>query len=302
VLSLFPKIREVRVKRIDFRAALRATFAAAGLLVSQAVFAGQAPRLPELAQVGKPDEREAARLIEQFRTSGIPGEYYLEFEMRSLPRRGEGRTFTGRWWGSRNEQGAVTRIELTDAKGGVHRLLLQNGERAAVWRLADGRPAEIGIAELMAPLIPGIEISAFDLQMPYLYWEGISVERITRILGRPAHAFVFPAPADFKAKFPDISAARAYLDTQFNVPMQSEILGPDRKVRKTWAVLSLKTVDRQTLPKAIDYRNETTRDKTRLQITGAALNLNLPETVFEPARLAEPVPPPPPNRIVRVDP
>ncbi|MGH7944029.1 MAG: outer membrane lipoprotein-sorting protein [Opitutaceae bacterium] len=257
---------------------------------------------PELAQVGKPDEREAARLIEQFRTSGIPGEYFLEFELRSLPRRGESRTFKGRWWGSRNDSGAITRIELTDATGNRHRFLLQNGERAAVWRLGNGRPVEVGIGDLMTPLIPGVEISAFDLQMPYLYWPGTAVERITRVLGRPAHAFVFPAPAAFKAKHPDISAARAYLDTQFNVPMQSEIIGRNGRVIKTWAVLSLKNVDHQTLPKSVDYRNETTRDKTRLQVTGAALNLQLPDSLFQPASLGQPGDVPLPDRIVRINP
>ena len=264
-------------------------------------FAAAPAAQPELAQVGKPDSQEAARLIEQFRNAGIPGEYYLEFELRSLPRRGEERTFRGRWWGSRNDEGAITRIELTDAAGAPHRLLLQNGERAAVWRVTDGRPVKIGITELMAPLIPGIEISAFDLQMPYLYWSGVTVEKVTRVLGRPAHAFVFPAPPEFKAQYPDISAVRAYLDTQFNVPMQTEILGPRGRVAKTWAVLSLKTVDRQTLPKSVDYRNETTRDKTRLQITGAALNLQLSSDLFQPASLAQAAAAPSPDRVVRID-
>ena len=265
------------------------------------LFAAQPTRPPELAQVGKPDDQEAARLIQQFRNSGIPGEYFLEFELRSLPRRGEGPTFKGRWWGSRNDLGAVTRIELTDAKGAAHRFLLQNGERPAVWRLKDARPVQVGIADLMTPLIPGVEISAFDLQMPYLYWPQPSVEKITRVLGRPAHAFVFPAPAEFKVKYPDISAARAYLDTQFNVPMQSEIIGRNGKVAKTWAVLSLKTVDKQTLPKSVDYRNETTRDKTRLQVTGASLNLELPDSLFQPDSLTRAAATPPPDRIVQVD-
>lgn len=265
-------------------------------------FAAVPASFPELAQVGKPNPQEAARLIEQFRNSGIPGEYFLEFELRSLPRRGEGRTFLGRWWGSRNEQGAITRIELTDAESVVHRLLLQNGERPGVWRYTNGRAVEVGIAEIMTPLIPGLEVSAFDLQMPYLYWPGATVEKITRILGRPSHAFIFPAPAAFKAQYPDISAARAYLDTQFNVPMQTEVIGRNGKVVKTLALRSLKTVDKQTLPKAADYRNEITRDKTRLQFTGAALNLQLPDSVFQPTSLAHSVAPPPPDRIVRMDP
>lgn len=272
-----------------------------GLSATLAFAAVPATR-PELAQVGKPDAREAAELIEKFRNSGIPGEYYLEFELRSLPRRGEGRTFHGRWWGSRNEQGVVTRIELLDAEGTPHRLLLQNGERSAVWRLEDGRPVELDIAALMAPLVPGIEISAFDLQMPYLYWPGATVEKITRVLGRPSNAFYFPAPPEFKAQYPDIAGARAYLDTQFNVPMQTEIIGPDGKVTKTLSLLRLKTVEQQTLPKTVDYRNEVTRDKTRLQITGVALNLQLPESLFQPASLTQAAPAPPSDRIVRIDP
>ena len=280
----------------------RAFFSLATVCCGTLGFSAVPNTQPELAQVGKPDAREAARLVEQFRTAGIPGDYYLDFELVSLPRRGEGRTFKGRWWGSRNEQGAITRIELTDAAGVAHRFLLQNGDRAAVWRLTNGRPVEVSIAELMAPLIPGVEISAFDLQMPYLYWPGVNVEKITRVLGRPSHAFVFPAPAAFKAQYPDISAARAYLDTQFNVPMQTEILGPAGKVIKTWAVLSLKTVDKQTLPKSVDYRNEVTRDKTRLQITGTALNLQLPPTLFQPASLAQPADAAPASRIVRMNP
>ena len=281
----------------------RALFVSALLcLPGAALVAAPAAPPPDLAQVGKPGPEEAARLVEQFRNSGIPGEYYLEFELRGLPRRGEGKTFKGRWWGSRNDQGAITRIELTDSAGETHRLLLQNGEHAQVWKLNQGRPVEVSGTEITAPLVPGVEVSAFDLQMPYLYWPGASVEKITRVLGRPSHAFLFPAPATFRAAHADIGAARAYLDTQFNVPMQTEVIGRNGKVIKTLALLSLKTVDRQTLPKAADYRNEVTRDKTRLQVTGAALNLKLSPSLFQPASLAQPGTPPTPDRIVRIDP
>lgn len=258
--------------------------------------------LPELAQVGKPTPEQAARLVQQFRNSGIAGEYYLEFELQGLPRRGEGPVYKGRWWGSRNDQGAITRIELTGADGASHRFLLQNGDRAKVWRWKDGQAAEIGTAELMAPLVPGLEVSAFDLQMPYLYWPGATVEKITRVLGRPSYVFVFPAPAGFKAQFGGISAARAYFDAQFNVPMQADVIGPAGKTTKTLALLSLQRVGEQTLPKSADYRNEVTRDKSRLQVTGAALNLSLPNSVFEPSSLARAVEPPPPNQVVRIEP
>jgi hypothetical protein len=266
------------------------------------IAAAPAPRPPDLAQVGKPSAEDAADLVEKVRSSGIPVAHYLDFELRSLPRRGETRVFVGRLWGSpATKDGAITRVELTDAAGAVHRLLLQNGERARVWRAAGDRVVEVSGPELLAPLIPGLEVSAFDLQMPFLYWPNPEVERVTRVIGRPAHAFRFTPPPDFAARHPEIGGVRAYLDAQFNAIVQIELLGRDGRVAKTMALLSLKTIDRQTLPKALDYRNEITRDKTRLQLTGAALDIALPDAVFDPVGLTRAVAPPPGNAIVRID-
>jgi hypothetical protein len=281
----------------------RAFFVFAAIFASSLHAAQPAGKPPELAQFGKPDAAEAARLLEQFRQAGIPGQFYLQFELRSLPRRGRERTFQGRLWGGRNEQGAIMRVELTDGSGAMHRLLIQNGERGAVWRVVDGRAVALSVTELFAPIIPGVEVSAFDLQMPYLYWPDATLEKVARsILGRPAHAYLVRAPANFTSEHPEIIAARAYLDTQFNALVQTELIGRDNRVVKTFAFLSLQKVEDRYIPKMADYRNETTRDKTRFQVTGAALNLRLPAIVFDAARLAQAVPPPPPAEIVRIDP
>src|SRR5688500_9482208 len=76
-------------------------------------FAAAPPtRAPDLAQTGKPDAAEAARLLQQFRGAGVPGEYFLDFALHTLPRRGDERVFQGRLWGGRNEHGAISRVEL----------------------------------------------------------------------------------------------------------------------------------------------------------------------------------------------
>ncbi len=275
----------------------------AGLGASAAAHAASLPSAPpELAQIGKPNAAEAARLIAQFRTAGIPGDYYLEFELRALLRRSEGPTLRGRWWGSRNDQGALSRIEITDAAGAPHRFILQNGDGATVWRSMLGRPAPLEAAALMGPLVPGVEVSAFDLLMPFLYWPGPTVEKITRMMGRPAHQFLFPAPTAFTAAHPEIGAVRAWLDTQFNAPTQIDLIGADGRVRRTFVLLDLKKVDGQYLPKSVDYRNDSTRDKTRLQLTGAALKLSYPSSLFDPATLGQPASAPDAARITRLDP
>ena len=262
--------------------------------------AAPGPTPPELAQLGVPDAADAARLIQQFRQAGIPGQYYLEFELQALPRRGEERVFRGRLWGSRNAQGAVTRVELTD-DAGAHRLLIQNGEKAAVWRFVDGHVTQLAVADGFKPLIPGVEVTAFDVQMPFLYWPNPTVEKITRVLGRPTNVFLFRAPPSFLEQSKEIGGARAYLDTQFNQLLQTELIDRRGKVVKSFAFLSLKKVRDQYIPKQADYHNEVTHDKTRLQINAAALQLSLPATLFAPDSLAQPAPLPAAKDIVRLD-
>jgi hypothetical protein len=213
-------------------------------------------------------------------------------------------------WGGRNAQGEVNRIEVTDGEGIVHRLLAQNGVNPAIWRLAGGVVQVLGGEALFDSLIPGIDLTAFDLQRSYLSWPDATLQSTNRVLGRPTYAFLFRAPAGFASGASGVAAARAYFDTVFNQPLQSELLDSGGKRLRTLSVVTLKTVDirgpggveRQTLPKEIDFRNELTRDKTRLHVTAIALHLDFPGGVFDPAGLAGAVPAPPVERLTRIAP
>ncbi len=257
------------------------------------------PRPPDLAQVGKPDATAARILLEKFRSSGPLGDYFLEFELRFLPRRGEEAVFRGQLWSSRNDQGAVSRVQLKDAAGRTFRWLLQNGSRAAVWRLVEGQASPLPAEELLAPLIPGIDLSAFDLLMPYLYWPNFELTRIDRVRGRPAHTFIFRPPVTFARAHPDVALVRAYLDTQFNALMQAERLDANGRILTSFSLGELKKVGEQWMLKSIDLRNESTRDKTRFLVTAAGLSLELAAGLFEPARLNDDIAPPPADRLLR---
>lgn len=277
---------------------LLSLLAAAGL---QGAAPAGAP--PELSQIGKPNAEEAAQLLEQFRRAGLAGEFFLEFDFRALPRRGEEKVFKGRLWGGRSARGTVFRLEVINAAGKTERLLLRNGPQAGVWQVRDGSVIELEPAAALAPIVTGVEISAFDLQMPFLYWPDATLEKIARAgLGRPAYAYLFRAPPEWAARVPGVGAARAYLDTQANALMQTELINPAGKIVKSFSIVSLKKVGDQYLPKQADYRNELTRDKTRFQVTAAALNLRLPAAVFEPAALAAAIEPPAAALLVRIDP
>ncbi len=261
---------------------------------------GQSPA-PYL-QLGQPDQAEGRRVLAAFRAAGIPGQYYLEFALRVMPRRGEERVLPGRLWGSRNEQGAVTRVTVASAATGERRLLIQNGEDAGVWCTDAAKGATTTRrVDAFEPLVPGVELTAFELQMPYLYWPDATLERVSRVRSRPAHVFFFVPPAAWAAQHRDIGGVRVSLDTQFNVPVQTELIAPNGRVLRTLSLVDLKKVGEQYLPKTIDLRNDVTRDKTRFQVTGAALDLVLPATVFAPDQLTEAVAVPAPGRLVRFD-
>ena len=253
------------------------------------------------AQIGKPDAAEAARILTQFRQSGIAGQYYLEFELHQLPRRGEEKVFHGRLWGGRNAEGAIFRISVTDETGRDIRLLVQNGAHAAVWRMGPGGVVEV-TGPVFEPIVSGVQLAAFDLQMPFLYWPDATVESIARIRQRPAHEFIFRPPEKFAAQHPELGSVRSYFDAQFSAPVQTELLGRDGAVLKTLALVDLKKVGDQMLIKSLDVRDEVTRDKTRLLFTAAALNVDHAPNVFEPAALAVEIPRPPTARLVPLEP
>lgn len=261
--------------------------------IAAAAGAGQPP---PLAQVGKPDREETARILDQFRQSGWFG--YIEFVLRAMPRRGDEMVYRGRLWGGRNDEGAITRIEVTDAQGGVHRFLLQNGDHAAIWRHEGGKIEKVEGAAVFAPLIPGVQLDAFDLQMPFLYWPNPVVESVARVRGRPAYAFLFRPPVT-STPLPIVSI-RAYFDAQFGAPIQIE-QADSRRVLKTMSLVDLKKVGDKTIPKSFDLRDEVTRDKTRFEVTAVALNIEFASAVFAPAALQENMAPPSPDRVQRID-
>jgi hypothetical protein len=257
-------------------------------------------------QFREPNQVEGRKILEDFRQQGIAGDYYLEFDLRVLPRRGETRVVTGgRLWGSRNERGPLSRVELPAVEGGqVQRLLVQSGPRGAVW-VASGdastAPGALDPAALFAPLA-GTDLTPFDLQMPFLYWGDFIYEGLAPVRGRPAHVFLFYPPDDIAARKPGLSGVRVFLDTQFGALVQAQQIGVEERVLKSIVVLDLKKVDDQWMVKTIDVRDEATRNKTQFVVTGAALGVDFSGMLFEPVSLAQAITPPPATRVRRLGP
>jgi hypothetical protein len=270
-----------------------------------AVLIGPVLALPtaRAAPSALPDRPAAAALLEQFKQSVWSEPLYAEFDLIQMPRRGDERVFHGRFWGSRNERGPVTRFEMETAKGVfAHHILVQGGHDGGIWAsdgAVAGAPAE---AAMMAPLVPGVEMTPFDiLPMPYLYWLDAELVSENRIRGRTAFTYLFTPDAEFSGRNPSVKSVRAYLDTQYDALVQSEVNGP-AGVSKTLSLLELRKVGNRWIPKDMDVRNEATRDKTRLSLTAVAIGAEGGPAAFDPALLGSPLAPPPAASVIRVEP
>lgn len=227
---------------------------------------------------------------------------YAEFDLRQMPRRGAETVFHGRFWGGRNDRGPVTRFELDVGKGGfTRRILVQGGVDGGIWTTDGAVAGAVGEDAVLEPLVAGVEMTPFDvLPMPYLYWMDAELTGLERIRGREAYIYAFTPSADFLARHPAVRSVRAYLDTQYDALVQSEITGPDGHVSKTLSLLELRKVGDRWIPKDVDVRNEATRDKTRLSLTAVSVGFAPAASAFDPGLLGSPLAPPPASRVTRM--
>ncbi len=270
-----------------------------GLLLAQGGSKRYRPQ-PDYVQLGAPDQEEGRRLLAELRAMGIPGDYYLEFQLRMLPRRGEEKLYTGRLWGGRREAGAMTRLELLGADGSETRLLILTGPAPAIWKWSPGQdaPQRLPTAELFTPLGDTL-LTPFDFQMPYLFWSDFVYEGIAKVRNRPSYRFLLYPPADISVSRPELSGVRVSMDTQYKALVESQQLGADGASLKMMSLLELKKTGEQWIVRSIDVRDEQSRSKTRLSFNAAALGLDFADVLFAPASLADLVRPPEGRKIDR---
>ena len=246
-----------------------------------------------------PDQARGIEVMGEFRKLGMPGDYFLEFELQVLPRRGEASTVAGRMWGSRNPTGPVFRADLRSSRDAVaptDSLLGQNGPRPEAWRyrpeIGGGGVLQSLSADTLLDPVGGTGLSMFELQMPFVYWPDYVYEGLTRVRGRSVHAFLMYPPEDFAAAHPEVAGVRLHLDAQFNALMQAVVLDANEQPERKLTVLDLKKLGDQWIVKSIDVRDEKTRDKVRFEVIGAALDLRFAGGLFEPEQLSQPLAPP----------
>lgn len=249
---------------------------------------------PNLRNPDRLDPEEGARVINQFRQVHLAGDFVFAVDLVHEPHRGDTETYRGVLSGHAADT-LRTRVDLpaTEVRGTARRFLQWGGFEPRLWTLtaAEGAVATPVEGEaLLAPLLPGINYTPFDLQMPFMHWRDFAYEGSRRLRGRPVHYFLLYPPED-DARYAGIGAVRVAIDADFNVAVRAETLDPEGEPTRRLEVQSVKEVDDQWIVRRIDLIDLRSRDRTRLVVTAARVGLDLPDELFTPEGLTEDLPP-----------
>jgi hypothetical protein len=245
------------------------------------------------------DQEEGARRMAAFRGQRLQGDYCFRFELEHLPRREKKVTYYGTMWGSWNEEGPVIRIELVErdaleaeaTNASLIELIIQNGLSPKVWsRNSDSEVFRLLEGDaIFEPVIPGVVYSAFDLQMPFVYWDEFTYEGPGRVQSRVAQQFLMRPPEGSVAGERGIGSVRIGLDDAYDALLRVEVLDADAKELSRFTVESFKKVQGQYIVKEVTLKDYTTRDRTRFKVEAASVGMDLGAALFNPDVAADPM-------------
>ena len=209
-----------------------------------------------------------------------PG-FAFKVRLEKFPRRGEVVTRRGFLYGVWSDQGLL-RMDFPSENGEeVTSALLRNGPVPEAWRLAPGdkEPHRMEGIDFFAPLAAGMDYSGFDALMPFIHWEKVSYVGSGRVIGRTAHLFACVPPKKVKEINPDLGYVRVAVDDAYNALLRVELFGRRGLVERKFSVIGFKKVRDVWIVKTIDLLDTRSREKTRLRIEAAAVDLSFgPET------------------------
>jgi hypothetical protein len=208
-----------------------------------------------------------------------------------MPRRGNETVKTGILYGPFLGCGLSRLSVVRDSqKNNFSNFLLKNGEDPKFWNVTSTelQPNLISPEESLAPLVQGMNQTAFDLLMPFVFWNG-EYKNSGKVAGRPAHIFSFTCPPWITKVKPHWQNITLALDDAYDAPLRVEILGKSQISERTLILRKFKKVGNRWIVKEIDCHDRKSRSVTRMTVTSAALGLDLDQTLFLPENLVQPI-------------
>ena len=153
--------------------------------------------------------------------------YSLKFQLRHMPRRGNETVKNGILYGPFLGCG-VSRLSVVrdSQKNNFSNFLLKNGKDPKFWNVTSNelQPNLISREESLAPLVQGMNQTAFDLLMPFVFWNG-EYKNSGKVAGRPAPIFSFTCPPWITKVKPHWQNITLALADAYAAPLRVEIIG-----------------------------------------------------------------------------
>lgn len=239
---------------------------------------------------------QSEELLQLFRQSRIPGNFFLKFNITHKPRFGENsRPIDGTLWASWANGGPLLRVEILDLEGKnwVSFVASKNPKKSTLWiskKLT--APLESNTHELNEPIVPGVIMSAFDINLPFTHWPQTRYLSTLRSRGRGVHFYESINPTAGEP------AKVVYgIDRTYGVLTEAIYYDRTGKITRTLKIEDFCKINGQWMVGTCSLRDENTRDVDSLKITDAAMQINLLEQTFNPESLVEKAKAPEPSEI-----
>lgn len=231
----------------------------------------------EEGNLSKELKENPIRRLDFLKSAQFSNDCVFEFELIHYPRNGKNIIFVGQLFLSK--EAMVMKI-LPRGGGEVTKILCKFGRLPRVWTLGNVIK-ELTLGELISPIVSNQLFNSIDLSRSFLAWESSKYEDFKRVKGRFSYLFLTNVPEELKKVNNVYDKVRIVIDSHFNSLLQVNYLNVKKEILRTFSILSFKKVDEEWIPKSIEIMDEITREKSRLTITSAAMNLKLPLTTFD---------------------
>ena len=232
------------------------------------------------------NSEQSDQVLQLFRQSRIPGNFFLKFNIIHKPCLGENKKpVEGALWAGWADFGPQVRGEIFDNDGQTQLsfIAVKNFKQSSLWISNNLKPALAGNShETSEPIVPGLILSPFDINLPFTHWKETKYTATLRSRGRGVHFFeaINPTPSE--------PAKVVYgIDRAYGALTEATYYSQTGKITRTLKIEDFAKVDGQWIVSTCSIRDETTRDIDVLKITDAAVRINLLEKTFTPETLVE---------------
>jgi hypothetical protein len=232
------------------------------------------------------NSEQSNQILQLFRQSSIPGNFFLKFNIIHKPRLGENKNpVEGALWAGWADSGPQVRAEIFDTEGQTQLsfIAVKNFKQSSLWISNNLKPAQVGNSnEASEPIVPGLILSAFDINLPFTHWKDTKYTATLRSRGRGVHFFEAINPTQSEPAKVIYGIDRAY-----GALTEATYYSQTGKITRTLKIEDFAKVDGQWMVSTCSIRDESTRDIDVLKITDAAVKINLLDHTFTPDSLVE---------------